>query len=606
MRHLRRLLRYVQPLYHYLPEYLVYTVLAIVFGILNFTMLIPLLNLLFNTSDIAAATKLPEYSFSIAYFSAWFNHHIGTLALEQGKLQALAQVCMVIAGATLFSNIFRYLATRVMVRLKLNLLKRLREHLYESISRQTLGWFHRNRKGDLLSTMTNDVQEIEFSVISSFQVLLRDPFVIIAYFITLFYLSPDLTVFTILFFPVSGLLISTLARKLKKKGYFSQELLGRILQHTDETLSGIRIIQSFGAAGRFRTRFSRINTDFTTNSKALFNQRELASPLSDLLGVVVVVVVVMYGGKLVLDGALSGSTFITYLALYSQILQPAKNISAAVSNMQKGLVSSERVFSILDAPVEVKDAPEATEAPPFSGRIDYQHVGFAYQAGSPVLSEITLSLEKGRKLALVGRSGSGKSTLADLLLRFYNPTEGQILWDGVPLNRFTMAGLRRQIGLVNQDPVIFNDTVEHNITMGEEQPDRERLFEAARNAHALEFIEAMPEGFSTVLGDRGSRLSGGQRQRIAIARALYYNPPILILDEATSALDSESERAVQEALDRLMENRTTLIIAHRLSTVRNADWIVVLQQGEIVEQGTHSDLLALNGHYKKLYELQEL
>jgi subfamily B ATP-binding cassette protein MsbA len=453
--------------------------------------------------------------------------------------------------------------------------------------------------------MTNDVQEIEVSVINSFQIFLRDPFVIVAYFFTLFLISAKLTLFTVIFFPIAGFFISALSRKLKRKGYFSQEMLGRILQHTDETLSGIRIIQAFRAKNVFREKFSVINAGFTSNSKALFNQRELASPLSEIMGVVVIVVLVLYGGNLVIEGDLSGSMFITYLALYSQILQPAKNISTAISNMQKGAVSAERIFAILDAPIAIEDAQNPGESVQFNSSIEFNGVGFKYNTDA-VLTNINFVLQRGKNLALVGKSGSGKSTIADLMLRFYDPTEGRILLDGIDIRTLSQDALRSQIGFVNQDPVIFNDTVLNNITMGNAMHDMEAVKIAAHNAHALGFIEQMEQGFDTVLGDRGSRLSGGQRQRIAIARALYANPPILILDEATSALDTESEKAVQEAITELMKNRTVLVIAHRLSTVRNADEILVLHGGIVAERGTHSELMQQKGVYHRLQELQEI
>ena len=567
-------------------------------------MLIPLLNLLFSTDGIPETVVQPTFSLSISYFSDLFNYYLGSFAAEKGKLYAMAFVCIVIASATLLANIFRYLSTRVLVRLKLNMLQRLRNHLYEKVSGQSMVWFNKNRKGDVISTMTNDVQEIEFSVISSFQTLLRDPFVIIAYFITLFYISPALTFFTILFFPISGLIIATLAKQLKKKGYFSQEMLGRILQHTDETISGIRVIQSFRAIGVFRERFQNINSQFTSNSKALFNQRELASPLSELLGVIVVVVVVMYGGNLVLKNELTGSLFITYLALYSQILQPAKNITSAISNMQKGFVSAERIFAILDESDAILDVNQAKEIQGFNSSIEFKNVGFAY-GEKDVLSHINLTLKPGQSVALVGKSGSGKSTLSDLLLRFYDVTEGEILIDGLNMRSISIESLRKLTGLVNQDPIIFNDTVFNNITMGAENAQMDAVVDAAKHAFADDFIRELENGYDTILGDRGNRLSGGQKQRIAIARALFLNPPILILDEATSALDTESEKLVQDALSVLMENRTSLVIAHRLSTIRHCDEIIVLDQGKIIERGTHESLILANGLYKKLCDLQE-
>ena len=605
MKIIRRLLHYSRPLHHYLPEYILFTILGIVLGIINFTMLIPLLNLLFNSGTLEACSKPPTYEFSVDYIGTLFEYHLCQLAIEKGMLAALGVVCAVITVATVFSNLFRYLATRVLVRLKLNLLQRLRNHLFKQVTEQSLSWHHKNEKGDVLSTMTNDVQEIEFSVISSFQILLRDPAVIVAYFITLFILSPQLTFFTVLFFPVAGLLISALSKKLKKKGYFSQEMLGKILQHTDQTLSGIRIIQAFRSKNVFVKQFEEINSGFTKNSKSLFNQRELASPLSDILGVCVIVVVVLYGGSLVVDNTLSGSMFITYLAIYSQILQPAKNISSALTNMQKGMVSAERIFSIIDAKIEIQDAHQSTTIKDFTKQIEFKNVSFNY-GNEPVLQSVSLKLEKGRTLALVGKSGSGKSTIADLIMRFYNCTEGEILIDGNNINTLSIDSVRSLIGLVNQDPIIFNDTVIGNITMGAEPYNKAKLEAAARHAHAEAFILQLENGYHTVLGDRGSRLSGGQRQRIAIARALYTNAPVLILDEATSALDTESEQNVQEAISEIMKERTVLVIAHRLSTVRNADEILVLHEGKVAERGTHAELMQHQGLYRKLQEMQEI
>ncbi len=379
-------------------------------------------------------------------------------------------------------------------------------------------------------------------------------------------------------------------------------MLGKILHTSDESITGIRIIQAFRAGDRFKKNFRDLNGQFTRSSKALFNQREIASPLSELLGVIVIIVVVMYGGNLVLQGSLSGSMFITYLALYSQILQPAKNLGTAITNMQRGLVATERVFNIIDEPVSIMEKTNAIQAGDFSNEIRFENVVFAYDESS-VLNNISFTIPRGKMIALVGKSGSGKSTLADLLLRFQDVNEGKVLIDGIDIRDITLESLRGQIGLVNQEPILFNDSILNNITMGAEA-DMEKVKSAARMANASEFIEQLEEGFETKVGDRGSRLSGGQKQRIAIARALYKNPPILILDEATSALDTESERLVQDALHHLMENRTTLVIAHRLSTIQHSDEIIVLDAGRIAERGTHAELSAKNGLYRKLCDLQ--
>lgn len=603
MKLLKRLLTYARPYHHFLPEYLIYTFFGIVFGLLNFTMLIPLLNLLFgNGEQTAVLPAEPTFSVSISYLIDLFNYHFLSIAVLKGKMAAMAFVCVIIGAGTLLSNFFRYMSMRVLVRLKLKMLEKLRVSLYDKLLDQSQRFFHSRKKGDILSTLTNDVQEIEYSVISSFQTLLRDPFVIIAYFIALFYLSPSLTLFTLFFFPVSGILISQISKRLKKKGYFNQEMLGKILHTSDESITGIRIIQAFRAGGRFKKNFRDLNGQFTRSSKALFNQREIASPLSELLGVIVIIVVVMYGGNLVLQGSLSGSMFITYLALYSQILQPAKNLGTAITNMQRGLVATERVFNIIDEPVSITEKTDAIQAGEFSKEIRFENVVFAYDETS-VLNNVSITIPRGKMIALVGKSGSGKSTLADLLLRFQDVIDGKVLIDGNDIRDITLESLRGQIGLVNQEPILFNDSILNNITMGA-AADMEKVKSAARMANATEFIDQLEEGFETKVGDRGSRLSGGQKQRIAIARALYKNPPILILDEATSALDTESERLVQDALHHLMENRTTLVIAHRLSTIQHSDEIIVLDAGRIAERGTHAELFAKNGLYRKLCDLQ--
>lgn len=604
MKLLKRLIVYAKPYHHYLPEYLIYTAFGILFGLLNFTMLIPLLNLLFgSTSELPPVNPLPDFSLSVGYFVDLFNHYFLSIAREHGKMDAMAFVCAIIGVSTLLSNFFRYMATRVLVRLKLSMIQKIRTSLYDRLAEQSLSFFHARKKGDILSTVTNDVQEIEFSVITSFQTLMRDPFIILAYFIALFYISPSLTLFTLFFFPLSGLIISQISKRLKKKGYFSQELLGKILHTTDETLTGIKIIQAFRATARFKENFRKLNHDFSRNSKALFNQREMASPLSELLGVTVIIVVVMYGGNLVLSGSLSGSMFITYLALYSQILQPAKNLGTAITNMQRGLVSAERIFEILDAPLSIRDKFNAKELPPFQNEIAFRDVVFSY-GEEPVIKSVSFTVPKGKMIALVGRSGSGKSTLADLLMRFHDIQQGSITIDGNELRELKLESLRQQIGLVNQEAILFNDSVFNNITMGLENADPEKVKQAAISANAHEFIAQLENGYDTNVGDRGSRLSGGQKQRIAIARALFKNPPVLLLDEATSALDTESEKLVQDALQHLMENRTTLVIAHRLSTIQHADEIIVLHQGEIAERGTHAELYEKNGVYRKLCDLQ--
>jgi subfamily B ATP-binding cassette protein MsbA len=604
MRSIKRLFEFARPLHHYFPEYIIYTVFGILFGLLNFSMLIPLLDVLFNSVNTHATAHPGSFQFNLAYFKQLFSYYFDYFSNEKGKWYALVYVCSMIVIATLLANFFRYMATRVLVRLRMAMLERIRMRLFNQFLNQSLQFYNTQKKGELLTTMTHDVQEVENSVINAFQVFLRDPFVIIAYFVTLFYWSHSLTFFTLLFFPVSGFVISIISRRLKKQGYFNQSLLSQILQSVDQTISGIKIVQGFGARKFFQKQFHNLNRSFSKSSKSMFNQKELAPPISELFGVLIIVTVVLYGGMLVINGDMKSSVFITYLALYSQILQPAKNISTAVTQLQKGIVSVDRIYELIDSPIAIRNATSPQHLEKFQDEVYFNDVTFAYNE-EPVLKNIELKIKKGKMIALVGHSGSGKSTIGDLIPRYYDVGNGSLTIDGLDVKQIQLDDLRSKIGIVTQEPIIFNDTVTANITMG--QPvDEGNLRRAAETANAMEFITNLEKGFDTTLGDRGSRLSGGQKQRLAIARAVYKNPPILILDEATSALDTESERLVQDALDKLMQNRTSIVIAHRLSTVRHADEIIVLRQGEIVERGTHDELINANGFYRKLVDMQEV
>ena len=495
-----------------------------------------------------------------------------------------------------------------MLRLRLKILGNLRSALYKKYIHQSLPYHHNKKKSDLLVVMINEVQEIESSVLNSLQVILRDPFIVLSYFGVLFYWSPELTLFTLLFLPITGFAISILTKKLKKLSYFSSEMMNKLLGISEESISGIKPIQSFTAENDMGEKFNQINNDFAKHSKRLFGRKELASPISETIGVLAALCLVLFGGYLILiDGttSLSGEAFIGYLALYTQLIQPLKNISSTSSNLQRGIVASEKIFDVLDSEVVIKDLPNATEKTSFEHKIDIKAINFAYEEKS-VLNNINLTIAKGKTIALVGQSGSGKSTLIDLICRFYDVQNGEINIDDVPIKTIKIRNLRSLISVVSQDNFLFNDTIATNISLGNPTATMDDIIAAAKIANAHDFITAMPDGYLTSTGERGVKLSGGQRQRITIARAVLKNSPIIILDEATSALDTESERLVQDAINNLMNNRTSIVIAHRLSTVRHANEIIVLHQGTIVERGTHDGLIAEEGYYKKLVEMQEV
>lgn len=600
-----RLINFARPLGKYLPEYLLYTILGVVFGLLNFTLFIPLLNLLFSTYPVQEIIKVPDFTFTIEYFKELFNYYFYSIIQEGGKVAALKYVCLVIFSSVLLSNLFKFLSQRVLTSVRTKVVKNIREAVFNKITDSDLRFFYNNRKGDLISTLSNDVHEVENSVVSSLQVIVREPFMLVGFFILLFTMSAKLTLFTLLLLPVSFLLIAQITKLLKRDALRSQDLLGYIMGTIDETISGIRIIKAFNGEDYVKKKFDVQNNTYRGLLKSVVNKRELASPMSEFLGVSVLTLVFYYGGKLVLDNAgdLSASEFITYIALYSQILIPAKNISTAVTNIQKGLVSGARLLNLLDTKIEITEVENAVSLTDFKDKIELKNLHFSHE-NFKVLHGINLSIEKGKTIALVGPSGGGKSTLADMVPRFYDVTEGAILIDGKNIKEVTLKSLRQLMGTVTQESILFNDTVANNIAFGVENPSMDKIVEAAKIANAHEFISALAEGYHTNIGDRGGKLSGGQRQRLSIARAVFKNPPILILDEATSALDTESEKMVQEALANLMKNRTTLVIAHRLSTIQHADEIIVLDKGVIVERGTHNSLMNANGLYQRLCEMQ--
>lgn len=599
-----RLLSYAKPYARFAVPYLIFAVLAVVFGIVNFTLLIPLLNILFNNVSATAVSTKPLFHFSLNYFTDLFNYYFTTFITTNGKFGALLYVCGVVGLFTLGANLFRYMSQRVLADMRANVLQRIRSALFERFSTLPLPYYHQHRKGDLISMMSTDMNEVENSVVSTFQVVFREPLMIVGYFVALFLLSAQLTFFTLLYLPVSILVIGTISRILRKEAKQSQGLLGELISVTEETLGGIKVVKGFNAEQQVQQQFGKFNNRLSESVRRYFFRRELASPFSEFVGVAVVLGILVYGGKMVLsnDASLSASEFITYLILYSQVLVPAKNLVNALGAIQRGIAAGDRIFSVLDVPAEAIDEGEV-DVKKFDDAVRFDSVYFSYGT-KDVLENISFELRRGKIVALVGPSGSGKTTVSDLLPRFYDVTRGVITLDNVNLRNIKPASLRKLMGIVTQEPVLFHDTIYNNIAFGTDGATQEKVKAAARVANAHEFISQSDNGYQTVIGDRGVKLSGGQRQRISIARAVLKNPPLLILDEATSALDTESERLVQDALYKLMQNRTTLVIAHRLSTIQSADEILVLQNGKIIERGSHNALVEQKGFYKKLVDLQ--
>ncbi|MEP7128975.1 MAG: ABC transporter ATP-binding protein [Chitinophagales bacterium] len=603
-----RLLTFSKPYSGYMPEYVILAFLSVIFGALNFSLIVPLLNVLFGTVQLQQDVVKPEFTFSASYFINTFNYFFQNILAERGKVGALWYVCTIILCSITLANVFRYWSLRVLARMRTNLIRNIRSAIHDQFLDIQAGYFQRQKKGDLLSVISNDVQEIESSIVTSIQVFFRDPATIIAYFTLLFVISAKLTLFTLIFLPISGIIISVISRRLKKESINSQSLLGAIMAISEETISGSKIIRAFNAEPMLRAKFTKENNRFRQSTKSILNTRELAAPVTETFSIAIVVGIMLYGGTMVLSqqSGLSASEFIAFIALYSQILPPAKNISSAVTSIQRGLASGERVLKIIDEPVMIKEAPNAIGINTFKEQIEFRNVSFGYEDKRYALNSINVSIPKGKVIALVGPSGSGKTTFADLLPRFYDPTDGAILIDGTDIRNYKIKDLRGLIGMVSQEPVLFNDTVHNNLAFGMENVTEEAVINAAKVANAHDFISRLENGYQTIIGDRGGKLSGGEKQRLTIARAVLKNPPILILDEATSSLDTESERLVQTALYKLMENRTSIVIAHRLSTIQNADEIFVLRKGRLEERGTHKELLGKDGVYKHLVDLQML
>jgi len=606
MKKLLKILKYVKVYWGYASLNIFFNILAVVFSLASFAVFIPILNMLFEKQDLPQkAAELDLFNFESIKEN--FNFYAGQMILEYGEMKTLLYIAIVILGMYFFKNIFRYLAMFFLAPIRNGVVRDLRNDMYKKILVLPVSYYSEKKKGDIISRMTSDVLEVEWSIMSSLESVFREPIAIFASIAVLFFMSPSLTIFVMVLLPLSGFLIGQIGKSLKRTSDKSQKRMGFILSVIEETIGGLRIIKGFTAINSTDKKFREINQDYTNLMIRLYRKRDLASPLSEFLGVVVVVVILWYGGRLILSdtSALDAAAFLVYLGIFSQILNPAKAITAAFYNVQKGAASVERIEAVLDAAEEIIEKPNAIRKKEFEEEIEYRDLSFSYQNEVKVLKNINLKIKKGKTIALVGASGGGKSTLADLLPRFYDPQQGGIFIDGIDLKDLNIDDLRGLMGIVTQESILFNDSVFNNIALGiEDQVSLEQVQEAAKIANAHEFIEQMEEGYDSVIGDRGQKLSGGQRQRLSIARAVLKNPPVMILDEATSALDTESERLVQQALENLMKNRTSLVIAHRLSTIQHADEIIVVDKGEIVERGIHEELLQKKGIYKKLHDMQ--
>lgn len=601
----RRLLAYAKPYSRFWPGYFILSILSVIFGVINYALIDPLLTVLFDPSSVATSAELPEFSFTIDYCNQLFEYYLVKIIGDKSVVAGLLFVSFILIFASFLSNLTRFLSQKILVNMKTYIMKGIRRDLFKAITKLDVGYFHNQRKGDILSSVSNDVNEVQNSVAASFHIVFREPLLIIGFMIGLFYMSPKLTIMTLITLPISAIVIGGVSRKLRRGAVITQSLMGRILSHFEEAISGARIIKAFNAQKYVRDNFETTNQEHKEVSRSIFTRQELASPLSEFLGISVAAAVLFYGGILQMRGELGMTLpeFVVYIAFYWRVLEPSKAIANAYANVQRGLVSGNRIFSILDVKPAIKNIDNPVEIKSFEKEIEFKNVSFKY-SNEPVLKNISLKVEKGQMVALVGPSGAGKTTLADLIPRFYDVTEGAITIDGRDIREYNQKELISLMGIVTQEAILFNDTVYNNITFGLENVTKEDVENAAKIANAEEFILALKDGYDTNIGDRGANLSGGQRQRLAIARAVLKNPPILILDEATSSLDTESEKLVQDALTKLMKNRTSIVIAHRLSTIQHADVIVVLQDGTIVEKGTHQELLTNQGLYSHLCELQ--
>ena len=603
MHYFLRIIKYLKPYTPFALLNIVANILSVLFSLVSLTMVIPFLGILFETQEKVYnpsslnlnATSIKENFYAI----------ISSVIDDKGKVEALLFICILVLVTFFFRNLFRYLALFFLTPIRNGIVHDLRMDLHKKLISLPLPFFTEKRKGDLTARLTSDLVEIEWSIMSSLEMLFKDPLNIMIYLATLIFISPQLTLFVIILFPLTGIIIGVIGRSLKKSSDRGQNKMGELLSIIDENISGLRIIKAFNAEKHINKNFEKESGHYKEIMTSLLRKKDLSSPMSEFLSTIVMVIVMWFGGKLVLsaESSLSAQEFIGYILIFSQIIPPAKSLTTSYYYIQKGSASAQRVYEILDAENEILNAVNPIKIQELNDKIEFKNLSFSYE-NSEVLNNINFSIKKGKMIALVGQSGSGKSTLADLLARFYDVEVGGVYIDNHNIKDIAISDLRSLLGIVSQESILFNDSIYNNILLGKLDATEEEIITAAKIANAHNFIVKTENGYQTNIGDKGNKLSGGEKQRLSIARAILKNPEILILDEATSSLDTESERLVQDALSKLMHSRTSLVIAHRLSTIQNADEIIVLDKGSIIEKGTHQELIAQNGHYKKLYDLQ--
>ena len=603
-----RLLSFASPMGRYAVPYFFYSVFHAIFNTFTYTMIIPIVGTLFSEGyEFKPTYELPQFELNTEFLNGAISYaYTAIFGSEYMITKLLALLSAILIMSNMLSNLFRYLGAMTVETLRTRTLQNMRNRMFESTMAMNVGYFSEQRKGDIMSKITSDVMVVQFCITNTLQVAFREPFLIIGYCVMMVKISWELTVFSILYLPIVGLIIGSIVKRLRHPAQRGQERMGDLVSVMEESLTGVKAVKSYNAFGYIREKFRAINGEMSNILLSMARKQQLASPMSEFLGITAISVVLVFGGALVMNGSMSASGFVAYIAAFSQLTRPLRSFIDQFANINQGIAAGERIFSIIDAKSSVEDKPNALKLGEFRDKIEFKNISFSYDGQREILHNISFEVRKGETVALVGPSGGGKSTLSELIPRFYDPVCGEILVDGRPLSDYNQESVREHMGIVSQDTILFNDTIRNNIAMGRLSATNEQIEAAARVANAHDFIMQTEQGYDTNIGDRGMKLSGGQRQRLSIARAVLKNPEILILDEATSALDTESEKLVQEALTTLLEGRTSVVIAHRLSTIHNADRIIVIDSGRIAEQGTHSELMARGGIYAKLIEMQSL